>query len=143
MSAAFGPVELQEPLELRLQPGQIAAQGLVREQRALGGLAGRIADETRPAAHHRDGSVAGALQAHQVGHGQQAADVERGRGGVEADVGGHALLLQELRQFRRGGLMHEAPATQVLEEVRIGSGAGHAAGVPQPWIGVKGPRALH
>jgi hypothetical protein len=69
-------VEVQKTAQLRREAGEVALQRLVGQQRALRGLARRIADETGAAADDRDGPVPGALQAHEVRHGQQAADVQ-------------------------------------------------------------------
>ena len=51
-------------------------------------LAGRIADARGAAAHQRDRAMAGLLHPVQHHDRQQRADMQRGRGAVEADIGG-------------------------------------------------------
>jgi hypothetical protein len=53
---------------------------------------GGIADPRGAAAHHHDRLVPGLLQAAQHHDLHQAADMQRGRGGVEADIARHDLL---------------------------------------------------
>ena len=59
------------------------------EQLAALVAAGRIADLGGAAAHQHDRLVAGLLEAAQQHDLDQAADVQRWRGGVEADIAGH------------------------------------------------------
>ena len=81
----------------------LASIASVGEQLAALVLARGIADLGRPAAHQHDRLVPGLLQAAQQHDLHQVADVERGRGRVEADIAGHDLPLRqgvEARQRR-------------------------------------------
>ena len=65
------------------------------EQLAALVLAGRIADLGGAAAHQHDRLVPGLLQPPQHHDLDEAADMERRRGRVEADIAGHDLLRGE------------------------------------------------
>jgi len=68
---------------------------LPREDLAHLGLAAGVADHGRPAAHERNGAVAGPLHVGEGHDGHEAPDVEaRGRR-VEPDVAGHLLACQD------------------------------------------------
>ena len=85
---AAGVFEFEELREDRADALEILVDHLVGENAAALVLAGRIADARRAAAHQRDRPVAGLLQPVQHHDRQQRADMQRGRGAVEADIGG-------------------------------------------------------
>ena len=62
-AAARPAVEVEEALELRAQRSSPLGDDVVRVQRALGGLAARVADQPGAAADEGDRPVAGALEA--------------------------------------------------------------------------------
>ena len=113
--------EAQERLEGPADAGDVGGDHRVGEHGTLGGLVGRVADLGGAAAHQHDRPVAGLLQPAQGHDLHQAADVQRGRGGVEADVGGD-------RAFQRGGvqagdvarLVDVAALDEHADEVRLG-----------------------
>ena len=92
-------------------------------------LAGGIADAGGAAAHQRDRLAAGFLQPVQHHDRQERADVQRGRGAVEADIGGELpsrRLLVETGEV--GALMNEPARGEHLEKVGCraeGFGHGH------------------
>ena len=69
-------------------PFRLSLIVVVGEDAAALVLAGRVADPRGAAAHQRDRLVAGLLQPVQHHDRQQRADMQRGRGAVEADIGG-------------------------------------------------------
>ena len=79
-----------------------------REQPPLLRLAARIADQAGAAADDRDRRVTESLQPRESHDGQQRADVQAGRGRIEADVAGHRPGSQRVAQ--RLGLVVEHPA---------------------------------
>ena len=83
-------------------------------------LAGGIADARGAAAHQRDRPVAGLLQPVQHHDRQQRADMQRGRGAVEADIGGDRPSTRE--RIERVGLRHlvdEAAARENVKEIGL------------------------
>ena len=85
------------------------------EHVALGGLAGRVADEARRAAHEGDHLVPGLLEAAEHHDGHEVPRLQRGGGGVEAAV--HRLRrLQQFLDFGVGHGLHEAARLQFFQQ---------------------------
>ena len=82
-------------------PRRFCVDHLVGQDAAALVLAGRIADPGGAAAHQRDRPVAGLLQPVQHHDRQQRADMQRGGGAVEADIGGDRAGLGAARRARR------------------------------------------
>ena len=113
-------VEVEEPLHLVAHALQVLADLFFRQQRALGALAGGIADEAGAAAHHDDGPVAGALQLQQQHDRHEVAELQAGRRRIEAAVRADRSLGEVgLEAGRR--VVDEAPPLQFGEEVGHGS----------------------
>ena len=75
-----------------LRSGSVGLDRVLRQLRARGVLAGRVADLGGAAAHQDDGLSARLLKAAQHHDLDQAADVQRRRRSVEPDIGGlHAF----------------------------------------------------
>ena len=108
--------EIEEPRHLPTEGLRVGRDGLDGQDLPHLGLARRVADPGRAAAHERDGPMAGALQ---VRHGHQrlqVADVQAVGGRVEADVEGRALPVEELREARLvRALADEAALLQRVE----------------------------
>jgi hypothetical protein len=68
--------EIEEPLQLGADAGDVPLDLLAREQDALLGFAARIADHPGAAADDRDRRVAESLQPRKPHHREQRADVE-------------------------------------------------------------------
>ena len=75
-----------EPLELRLDAGDVVVERLAVEQVALLAAAARVADHAGGAAGQRERAVAGQLEAAQRELPDQVPDVQAVGGRVEADV---------------------------------------------------------
>ena len=69
--------EVEEPLELAADRGDVALERLAVEQVALGRPPGRVADHARAAADERDRPTAMTLEAEQPEDRHQVPDVER------------------------------------------------------------------
>ena len=110
--------EIEEGLQLAfdfLAPFLHCLQGI---ERALLGLAARIANQSGAAAHQGDGGVSGLLEAAQKQDGQEAAHMQAIGGRVEAVVESQGAALQALGQvFLVGDLVEQAPEFQVFEQV--------------------------
>ena len=108
--------EGEEPREDAAYRGDVLGDALGGEQAARLVLEARIADLARAAAHHHDRLVPGLLEPPQQHDLHQRADMERGRGRVEADVAGHDLPDRE--RIERGGIGHLVDVAALVEQAQ-------------------------
>ena len=113
MASPPAPSNFRNFAKIARMPSRFSSIVLVGQDAAAFVLAGGIADPRGAAAHQRDRPVAGLLQPVQHHDRQQRADMQRGRGAVEADIGGDRLAARE-RVERLGlrDLMDEAAARE-------------------------------
>jgi hypothetical protein len=104
--------------EDRPDAGHVAGDVGIRQQLPRLVLAGGVADLGRPSAHQHDRLVAGTLQGAQEHDGDEAADMQRIRRAVEADIG-RDRALQGARIFRIRDLVHETALADGAQEVRF------------------------
>ena len=110
------PVEVEEGPHLGLEPVGRRRHLLLRAQRALSGLAGRVADEAGPPADQHDRPVAGQLKAPQAEQRHQVAHVEAVGGGIEAHVDQAGRLGEVGGELRgRGDVRHEVALLEIPE----------------------------
>ena len=115
---AAGILELEELREDRADAGEVLLDHRVGENPAALVLARRVADSRGAAAHQRDRPVAGLLEPVQHHDRQQRADVQRGGGAVEADIGRDRLRFGELvERVRLRHLVDEATLGQNVKEI--------------------------
>src|SRR5438445_683039 len=131
----FG-VEVEEPLHLIALPLQVLADLLAREQRALARLAARVANQSGAAAHQHDGFVAVELEVAQQHQRHEIAELQAGRGRVEAAVHRAPSPGEVLRQLLRG-VVHEPAPLELRKEVRHGA---ESYEKPVPLASACGPR---
>src|SRR5690606_2069375 len=118
--------EVEELLEHRADRGDVRLDGFVGQLGPRGVLAGRVADLGGAAAHQYDRLVTRLLQPAQHHDLDQAADVQRRGGGVEADVAGqHARGRRLVQPGRVGDLMDVAARLQGAQELGLEGGVGH------------------
>ena len=99
--------EVEEPLELAADRGDVRLERLAVEQVPLRRPPRRVADHPRPAADERDRAAAVALELEQAEDRHEVADVERRRRRVEAVVAGDRPAgRQPGRQARRRRVEH-------------------------------------
>ena len=112
-------VEIEERAHLALEPLRPLGDLLFRIQRALTGLAARVADEAGAPADEHDRPVSGQLQAAQRQQRQEAADVEAVGGRIEADVR-RAAPREEVRVelVGRGDVGDELAALEIAQQIR-------------------------
>eukprot|EP01136_Pigoraptor_vietnamica_P003491 Opistho-1_new@32805 len=116
----------QELLEHGLDRGDVAGDDLVGHQLARFVLEARVADLAGAAAHQDDRLVAGLLHAAQQHDLDQAADMERGRCRIKADIAGHDLLAGQ--RVERGGIGDLVDISTLVEQAKqIGRVFGHGA----------------
>ncbi len=113
-------VEVEEPRHLVALPLQVLADLLLREQRPLAPFAARIADQAGTAAHQHDGLVAGELEMPQQHDRHEIAELQAGRGRIEAAVYG-AGRRGEVRPDLLSGVVDETAPRELSEEVRHGA----------------------
>ena len=116
----FLGVEVQEALHLIALPLEVLPDLLAREQGALAALAARVADQAGAAAHQDDRLVPGELEVPQQHQRHQVAELQAGRGRVEAAVHGAPPFGEVAPQVLRG--VGDEPAPLELGE-EIGHGA--------------------
>ena len=116
----FLGVEVQEALHLIALPLEVLPDLLAGEQRALAALAAGIPDEAGAATHQHDRLVAGELEVPQQHQRHQVAELQAGRGRVEAAVHG-APPFGEVAPDVLCGVGDEPAPLQLGEE--IGHGA--------------------
>jgi hypothetical protein len=87
-------LEVEDPLELRLDAGHVVRELVAVEQVALLGATARVTDHPRGAAGERERLVTGELEAPQTELAHEVADVQRIGGGVEADVDADRPLVE-------------------------------------------------
>ena len=109
--AALGPREVEEPLELGPDRGDVRRERLAVEQVPLGRRARRVADHPGPAADERDRPAAVALELEQPEDRDEVADVERRPGRVEAVVAGDRPAGREPRRQARRRRRGASPAS--------------------------------
>ena len=106
ITASVGPSpNVRKRSKMRRIEAMLASIVVVVEQLARLVLEARIADLAGAAAHQHDRLVPGLLQPAQQHDLDQAADVERRRGRIEADIAGHDLRAPRARR---------APAASVI-----------------------------
>ncbi len=111
----------------------LAIDLLVREELAALVLADWVADLGGAAAHQHDRLVAGLLEPAQLHDLDEVADMQAGRGRVEADVARHDLLLRErVERIGVGHLMDVAALVEQLEKGGTVGGHGLALSVSRP-----------
>ena len=115
--------EGQEPLEDGADRGDVGRDALGREHLAAFVLARGIADLGGPSAHHHDRLVPGLLQAAQHHDLHQAADVERWRRRVEADIARDDLGRGQL--VEPGGIGELVDVATFVEQAEQRGGVGH------------------
>ena len=127
MTASVGPSpKVRKRSNTGLIEAMLASIASSVEQLARFVLAGRIADLGGAAAHQHDRLVPGLLQPAQQHDLDQAADMERRRGRVEADIAGHDLLRGErVEPAGIGDLVDIAALVEQAQE--IGFVFGHGA----------------
>ena len=79
-------VEIQEPLQLRLDAGLVVAQCILIQQVTLGLLPAGIAHHARGTTDQRDRTMTAALEMHEHHDLHQIPNVQRIRCGIEADI---------------------------------------------------------
>src|SRR6185312_10879956 len=101
---AARPREVEEPLELWPDRGDVGLDLLARLQVALRRAPGWVADHARPATDKGDRPAAVALEPDQAEDRDEVTDVEPRPGWIEADVGGDLAIRREprLEAVRRG-----------------------------------------
>jgi hypothetical protein len=105
----------EDPRQLRCHGARIRRNRLRREQRTLGRLAARVADERRPAARQRDDPVSALRNAKQSHRRHQIADVKRCGSRVESAVRRDDTRRQMCGQPLRV-LVEESAGAQRVEE---------------------------
>ena len=113
-------VEVEQPGHLVALALQVLADLLLREQRSLAPLAARIADQAGAAAHQHDGLVAGELEMPEQHDRHEIAELQAGRGRIEAAVYG-AGRRGEVRPDLLSGVVDETAPRELSEEVRHGA----------------------
>ncbi len=127
MTAAFGPGEVEEALQLGPDRPGVGLERLAIEQVALAGTPGRVADHPGPATHQGHRPAAEALQVEQPEDRDEVADMERIRGRIEADVpGDRPPGRQPSREARGRRLEDPAPVELGEESAQIGGSLGRA-----------------
>ena len=117
--------EGQEAFEDPLDGGDIGLDPVLGEQLARLVLEAGVADLAGAAAHQHDGLVPSLLQSAQQHDLHQAADVERRRGRIEADIARHDLLRRErIQRGRIGELVEIAARRERVQQIGL---VGHAA----------------
>jgi len=110
----------QQAIEDCLDRGNVGVDRLVRKHLAALVAPGGIADPRRPPTHQHDRLVSGLLQPAQQHDLDQRADMERWRGGIEADIARHDLLRGEgIKPFRIGHLVDVAALFEQAEQGRV------------------------
>src|SRR5690606_37509533 len=113
---ALARAETQKLLKYPPDRGRVSCDLLFGEHLAHLFLAGRIADAGGAAAEQNDRPAASLLQAAQKHDLSEAADVQRRRRHVEADVTGDARGRGFVEAFKIGALMELAARDNVAEE---------------------------
>ena len=114
----------QEPFEHASDAGDVLRDNVVGQKLARFVLEAWIADLASAATHHHDGFVAGLLQPPQQHDLHQRSDVQRWRGGIEADIARHNLLHRKaIKRCRVGHLVDIA--TLIEQAEKIGLVCGH------------------
>ena len=114
-NGGVGSVEVEDARKVLADALLVLLHLLDGEHVALGGLAGRVADEARRAAHEGDHLVARLLETAEHHDGHEVPRLQRGGGGVEAAV--HRL--RRLQQFLDFGVchgLHEAARLQFFQQ---------------------------
>ena len=118
--------EGQEFLEHGADRGDVRLDGFVGQLGPRSVLAGGVADLGGGTAHQHDGLATGLLEAAQHHDGDEVADVQRRRGGVEADVAGDDPCGGGRVELGRvGDLMDIAAQLKGFQEVGLEGGLGH------------------
>ena len=108
--AAFGrAVEVEEPLELRPDAGDVRLDLLGATAAGAPATCRSVADHAGATADERDRRVPEALQARERHHRQQRADVQARRRRIEADIGGDAPGASTLGEAFGGVVEQAAP----------------------------------
>ena len=112
--------EVEQPLQLRLDAGEVALECLAVEQVAFLGPPSRIADHTCRATGKRKGTVSSELEATQAELSHQMADVKRVGGWVEPDIHPDRSGRETVGQHREvGAVVDQATGLEVGEEVHV------------------------
>ena len=127
MIASVGPSpNVRKRSKMRLIDATLAWIAVLGEQLARLVLEAGIADLAGAAAHQHDRLVAGLLEPAQQHDLHQAADVQRRRGRIEADIAGHDLpRSKRVERGRVGHLVDIAAFREHAEEIGL---MGHGAG---------------
>ena len=107
-------VEIQEVRELALNRFRVRGCQLLGEQLALGGLSGRIADQSGAPADQGDRRMARTLRVHQPHDWDEIAEVQARRRRVEADVYGPRSL-REVVGNALGGVLQKVAGAKLVE----------------------------
>ena len=94
----FPAVEVEEVRQLGAYPLHVAPHLLHRDEVALPALSGRVADQPGTASSQRDRTMSRTLEPRQRHQGNQMADMQAVRRGVEPDVGRNHPLVHDLAQ---------------------------------------------
>ena len=120
MTAAFGPSNDEEPLQLGADSDEVRLERLAVEQVAFGGRPGRVADHARPAADEHDGPAAPLLEVDERRDRHEVADVERRAGRIEPVVGGDLPAGRQTRPRVPASRRGRGPASAARRGTRGG-----------------------